>query len=65
MPRPAAGFRQTDLARAVRGAKAGGMKVARIEIDPSGKIVLIAESHAAEPRADLDHWLEKQRARSA
>jgi hypothetical protein len=41
------------------------MKVARIEIDPSGKIVLVAESHAAEPRADLDHWLEKQRARSA
>lgn len=41
------------------------MKVARVEIDPTGKIVLVAETQASEPRTDLDGWLEKQHARSA
>jgi len=34
-------FRQTDLARAVRGARAAGVEVARIEVGRDGKIVVI------------------------
>lgn len=34
-------FTQTDLKRAVAGVKAAGENIARIEIDPNGKIVII------------------------
>lgn len=37
-------FTQADLARAIRGAHSGGMIVAQVEIEPSGKIVLLAQS---------------------
>jgi hypothetical protein len=41
------------------------MKVVRVEIDPSGKIVLVGESRTVEYQADLDRWLEKHDARPA
>ena len=34
-------FRQQDLVRALKGAKAAGIDVARVEIDKSGKIVIV------------------------
>jgi len=44
-PRPAK-FRQVDVTRALRGAKAAGLEVSRCEIDAQGKIVLV---RAVEP----------------
>lgn len=37
-------FTQADLTRAIRGARIGGMVVAQVEIEPSGKIVLLMHS---------------------
>jgi hypothetical protein len=33
-------FKQSDLTRALRGAEKGGMRVERVEIDASGKMVI-------------------------
>ena len=34
-------FRQRDLERAIKGAKAAGLEISRVEIDRDGKIVVI------------------------
>ncbi|HUW74401.1 MAG TPA: hypothetical protein VMW05_10335 [Methyloceanibacter sp.] len=34
-------FRQSDLERAIKGAKATGLEISRVEIDKDGKIVVI------------------------
>ena len=44
MSRAASTFRQNDLTRAVKGVVAGGEKIAQVEIDKDGKIVLILEN---------------------
>lgn len=47
MTRRAASFRQDDIKRAVAGAQAAGLDVARIEVDPvSGKVVIYATGAA-------------------
>lgn len=48
--RPAS-FKQSDLTRAVRGVAAAGMRVGRVEIDPNGKIIVMAESPALAGRS--------------
>ena len=51
-------FRQADVARAYKGATSAGMAVGRVEIDSSGKIVLIpAGQKQAEPEAAVDKWI--------
>jgi hypothetical protein len=41
MSRGAHTFKQGDLTRAVKGAVKAGLSVQRVEIDPTGKIVLV------------------------
>lgn len=59
MSRPVS-FRQVDVKRAVKGATGGGMAIGRVEIDPTGKIVLVAASQAEAPQSDLEIWLKSQ-----
>jgi hypothetical protein len=42
MTRSASTFRQRDVTRAVRATVAAGVPVARFEIEPTGKIVIVA-----------------------
>ncbi|MEI9403386.1 hypothetical protein [Mesorhizobium argentiipisi] len=53
----AASFRQVDVSRAIKAAASAGMKVARVEIDPTGKIVVVAVGQAPEPANELDKWM--------
>jgi virulence-associated protein VagC len=57
--------RQREVAAAVKGARAAGVDVARVEIDREGRIVIIAgtPNESAEVNA-LDQWMAKN-ARSA
>jgi hypothetical protein len=60
--RPAT-FRQADVSRAVKGATAAGLTIGRIEIDPTGKIVLVAATEAARGptgsrSGDVNEWDE-------
>ena len=57
-------FRQTDVARAVRGAVAAGLTVQRVEVDKAGKIVVIVgepdkAATASESDNPLDQWMAK------
>lgn len=50
-------FRQQDVTRALRAAQAAGIDVERYEIEPDGKITVIAKSaDMAEPMSPLDKW---------
>lgn len=55
MTKRVAPFRQADLQRALRGAKAAGLKV---EIGPeNGKIVIITDAETGQPpQSPLDQW---------
>jgi hypothetical protein len=41
MSRRPCSFRQTDLTRALKGARSAGIEIARIEIDKDGRIIVI------------------------
>lgn len=41
MARERASFKQSDVARALKGAAAGGVTITRVEIEPGGKIALV------------------------
>jgi hypothetical protein len=49
MARPPARFRQDDVTRALRGAKAAGRKVRHTKIEPDGTMVLIHDEPIAPP----------------
>ena len=57
-------FKQTDLTRALRAARAAGVNVQRFEIDKDGKIVIVT-GNAAAPDNDLDRELTDFEARHA
>jgi hypothetical protein len=45
-------FRKTDLRKAVEALVAAGQAVARVEIDPDGKIVIVTTGGEPERRED-------------
>jgi hypothetical protein len=48
------------VTRALRAARAAGVDITRIEIDPSGKIVIITEAEKErEISTPLDTWMAK------
>jgi hypothetical protein len=50
-------FRQTDVARAIKGAVAAGLIVQRVEVDKAGKIiVVVGEPDKAEPVTGANEW---------
>jgi hypothetical protein len=53
--------RQRDVAAAVKGAIAGGIAVARVEVDKDGRIIIIAgkASETASEAYPLDAWMAK------
>ena len=60
-------FRQHDLTRALRAARAAGLEVSGYEIDPvTGKIIVTTKSPGGEAPVgnDLDKWMAAH-ARSA
>ncbi len=61
--RRAIAFRQADISRAVKGAKAAGLSIARVEIDAAGKIVIVTAA-AAETTEDAYAAWKAGRARA-
>ena len=62
MAKTQAPFREVDVRRAISGAVAAGLRVTRVEIDPStGLIILVTgtadEPATAEPVDALDAWI--------
>jgi hypothetical protein len=49
MPRAPSTFRQQDVTRAVKAVAAAGVHIARIEIDKTGKIVIITVEATDQP----------------
>ena len=49
-------FRQADIRRAASGVIAAGLPIAKIEIDPTGKIVVIPG--VPKPEAANDEWAD-------
>lgn len=67
--RPAT-FRQSTVTRAIKAARAAGLDVARVEIDPSGRVTVytagstgFAVSPDDEADAALEEWRREKRKR--
>ncbi len=58
MPRAPCIFRQRDVTRAIRGARAAGVEVARIELDKEGRIVIVPAQAATTSEAKRNEWDE-------
>jgi hypothetical protein len=56
MTRRPAAFKQSDVARAVKGVLAAGVKVTRVEVGSDGKISITSAESEASELSDLDHW---------
>jgi hypothetical protein len=51
-------FRETEVRRAVRAAEAGGKRVAKFEIDPTGKIIVVFDNGATDTAPMHNEWDE-------
>jgi hypothetical protein len=49
-------FRKTDLRKAVEAVVAAGQAVARVEIDPDGKIVIVTTGGKLDERTEGNSW---------
>jgi hypothetical protein len=58
MPRGLTTFRQRDVAAAIKAARHAGLEVARVEIDKTGKIVIVSSIGVPPPlpEPELDEW---------
>jgi hypothetical protein len=56
MARAPAIFRQADVTRAFRAAQAAGVRVARVEIDRDGKIVIVTADVELDERREGNEW---------
>lgn len=57
-------FTQTDLTRAMKAAQKAGGDVARVEIAPDGKIILVLQRETISGQASaLDEWRARRDAR--
>lgn len=58
MPRAPSTFRQQDVTRAVKAVAAAGVHIARVEIDKTGKIVIITTDVADQPgeSTEVNEW---------
>lgn len=66
MARKLVPFKQTDIARAVKGVKAAGVAIGRVEILPDGRIIVCSDAPAApESVSAFDTWKGKRDARKA
>jgi hypothetical protein len=60
MARAPSTFRQQDITRAVKAVVAAGVDIARVEIDKSGKIVIVTvTATGVGPQGDLDLELQE------
>ena len=66
MPRSSlTGVRKSDIQRAIAGARAGGIAIAKIEIDQKHQLItIIAGDPSASPSDDLDAELRAFEARN-
>ena len=64
MPRQARPFTQSDISRALKGAKAAGLCVSRVKILPDGSIELVSAIDTIEPLSSLDIWRAAKNARA-
>ena len=55
MPRAPSAFKQRDLTKAVKAVVAAGVDIARVEIDNTGKIAIIALTDGRKP-ATVNEW---------
>ena len=56
-PRTPQIFRRTDLTRAIKGAIAAGIEIARAEIEPhTGKIVIVFGKSVASDTGATNEW---------
>jgi hypothetical protein len=56
MPRAPSTFRQQDVTRAVKAVAAAGVQIARVEIDKTGKIVIISGGATASATTEANEW---------
>ena len=62
MARMQSTFRQVDIVRVLRAAKAAGVDIARVEIDAAGKIVIVTGKNGMPENSvlsPLDTWMAK------
>jgi hypothetical protein len=65
MARRALTFKKGNVTRAVKAVVAAGVDIARVEVGPDGKIVVVVRE-AAEmiEGSELDNWMEKHKCES-